>query len=123
MRVVATRIDWDGTMQRRVVDIAHCSDGPRWEELACRAMASPPPYRPVPGAVIYQVRLDGDREVLVAEHDLDGPLLDLVTAVMAMGEEAYGGPDPPRFRLSPGRALPGERRRSPRADTGSLVTL
>jgi len=123
MRVVATRIDWDGTMQRRVVDIAHCSDGPRWEELACRAMAAPPPYRPVPGAVIYQVRLDADREVLVAEHDLDGPLLDLVTAVMAMGEDVYGGPGTPRFRLSSRRAFPGERRRSPRADADPLVSL
>jgi len=98
MRVVATRIDWDGTMLRRVVDMAHCGDGPRWEELACRAMADPPPYRTVPGAVIYQVSLDGHGEVLVAEHDLDGPLLDLVTAVLAMGEEVSGRPDGPRFR-------------------------
>jgi hypothetical protein len=28
MRVVATRIEQDGTMQRRVVDTADCSDGP-----------------------------------------------------------------------------------------------
>jgi hypothetical protein len=88
MRVVATRIEWDGTMQRRVVNTAHCSDGPRWENLADRALAVPPPYRPVPGAPLYQVSIDdGDTEVLVAEHDLDGPLLDLVTAVLAMGAE------------------------------------
>jgi hypothetical protein len=123
MRVVATRIDWDGTMQRRVVDAAHCSDGPRWEELARRAIAAPPPYRPVPGAVIYQVSLDGDREVLVAEHDLDGPLLDLVTAVMAMGEEISGHSDGPRFRLSSRGTFPGERRRSLRAATDSPVRL
>ncbi len=98
MRVVATRIDWDGAMQRRVVDTAHCSDGSRWEALACRALAAEPPYRPVPGAPVYQVSLDGDREVLVAEQDLDGPLLDLVTAVLAMGEDASGRPDAPRFR-------------------------
>jgi hypothetical protein len=87
MRVVATRIEQDGTMQRRVVDTARCSDGPRWEELACRAMADPPPYRPVPGAPIYHLSLDSDRQVLVAEHDLGGPLLDLVTAVLAIGAE------------------------------------
>jgi hypothetical protein len=66
----------------------HCSDGPKWEELACRALAAPPPYRPVPGTPIYHVRLDGDRQVLVAEHDLCGALLDLVIAVLAMGSEA-----------------------------------
>ena len=123
MRVVATRIDWDGTMLRRVVDTAHCSDGPRWEDLACRALAAPPPYRADPGAVIYQVSLDGDRQVLVTEHDLDGLLLDLVTAVLAMGEEISSRPDPPRFRLSSRRASPAGRRRSPRGDTDSLVTL
>jgi hypothetical protein len=87
MRVVATRIEQDGTMQRRVVDTARCSDGPRWEDLACRALAVPPPYRPVPGTPIYHLSLDSDRQVLVAEHDLGGPLLDLVTAVLAIGAE------------------------------------
>ena len=87
MRVVATRIEQDGTMQRRVVDTAHCSDGPRWEDLASHALAAPPPYRPVPGTPVYHLSLDGDRQVLVAERDLGGALLDLVTAVLAMGEE------------------------------------
>jgi hypothetical protein len=87
MRVVATRIEQDGTMQRRVVDTAHCGDGPRWEDLARRALADPPPYRPVPGTPIYHISLDDGRQVLVAEHDLGGALLDLVTAVLAMGEQ------------------------------------
>jgi hypothetical protein len=60
---------------------------PGWEELAYRALAAPPLYRPVPGAPLYHVSLDGDKQVLVAEQDLDGPLLDLVTAVLAMGGE------------------------------------
>jgi len=94
MRVVATRIEQDGTMQRRVVDTAHCADGPQWEDLACRALAAPPPYRPVPGSPIYHVSLDGDRQVLVAEQDLGGALLDLVTAVLAMGEQAEHAPSP-----------------------------
>jgi len=98
MRVVATQIDADGTMHRRGVDTAQCSDGPEWEDLACRALAVPPPYRPVPGMPIYQVSLDGDREVLVAGHDLAGPLLDLVTAVLARGEEVLARPGAPRFR-------------------------
>jgi hypothetical protein len=86
VRVVATRIEWDGTMQRRMVDTAHRSGGPQWEDLAARALAVPPPYRPVPGTPVYHVGLDDGTVVLVAEHDLCGPLLDLVTAVLAMGD-------------------------------------
>jgi hypothetical protein len=86
VRVVATRIERDGTMHRRMVDTAHCGDGPEWEDLAARALAIPPPYRPVPGAPVYHVGLDDGTVVLVAEHDLCGLLLDLVTAVLAMGE-------------------------------------
>jgi hypothetical protein len=86
MRVIATRIEPDGTMQRRVVDTAHCSDRARWEALAARALAIPPPYRPEPGAVIYHLSAD-HHTVLVAQHDLRGPLLDLVTAVLALGSE------------------------------------
>jgi len=43
-----TRIEWDGTMQRRVVDTACRADDPRWEGLATRALLLPPPYHPVP---------------------------------------------------------------------------
>jgi hypothetical protein len=86
VRVVATRIEWDGTMQRRMVDTAYRSGEPQWENLAVRASAAPPPYRPVPGTPIYHVSLDDGTVVLVAEHDLCGPLLDLVTAVLAIGE-------------------------------------
>jgi hypothetical protein len=85
VRVVATRIESDGTMQRRVVDTVQRSDGPRWEDLAGRALAISPPYRPVQGCAIYHVRVD-NYVVLVAEHDLCGALLDLVTAVLAMGD-------------------------------------
>jgi hypothetical protein len=94
IRVVATRIGWDGTMQRRVMDTAHSGDSPRWENLAARALVAPPPYRPAAGAPLYHVSLNGGMEVLVAEHDLYGPLLDLVTAVMALGEEVLARPRP-----------------------------
>jgi hypothetical protein len=90
MRVAVTRIERDGAMQRRVVDTCTpgWSDGPEWEDLARRALAALPPYRPVPGCRLYQVSVDGGRQVLVAERDLRGPLLDLVTAVLAIGEQA-----------------------------------
>jgi hypothetical protein len=110
MRVVATRIEQDGTMQRRMVDTARCGDGLRWEDLACRALAAPPPYRPVPGSPIYHVSLDGHRQVLVAEPDLGGALLDLVTGVLAMGEQVEHTPSP---------AVPGFAGRRAAAVTGA----
>jgi hypothetical protein len=87
VRVAVTWIGWDGTMLRRVVDTADCTDGPRWEGFATRALLPPPPYRPVPAVPLYHVSLDNSITALVAEHDLCGPLLDLVTAVLAMGDE------------------------------------
>jgi hypothetical protein len=86
MRVVVTRIERDGTMQRRVVDTTQRYDGLRWEELAARALAFPPPYRPIPGTAVYHIRVD-DHLVQAGEYDLDGPLRDLVTVVLALGDE------------------------------------
>jgi len=86
MRVVVTRIEPDGTMRRRLVNTARRDDGPRWEDLAARALASQPPYRPIPGTAVYHVSVD-DRLVQVGEYDLDGPLRDLVTVVLAKGDE------------------------------------
>jgi hypothetical protein len=108
VRVVATRIEWDGTMQRRMVDTAHCSGGPQWEDLAARAVAVRPPYRPVPGTPVYHVGLDDGTVALVAEHDLCGLLLDLVTAVLAMGEAVLA-----RWRSgAPGSRAPPSRTRT-----------
>jgi hypothetical protein len=86
VRVVVTRIEQDGTMQRRMVETARHSDWRQWERLAGRALEFPPPYRPIPGIPVYHVSI-GDRVILVAEHDLGGPVLNLVTAVMALGED------------------------------------
>ena len=86
MRVVVTRVERDGAIQRRRVDTAGWSDEPEWQDLARRALAVPPPYRPVPGCRVYHVGVQGGGQVVVAEHDLAGPLLDLVTAVQAFGE-------------------------------------
>ena len=85
-----TRIDWDGTMQRRMVDTAGRIDGAQWEELAARALAILPLYRPVPRIPVYHVRVD-DAVVQAAEPDLTGALLDLITAVLALGEELLPG--------------------------------
>ena len=53
---------------------------------AARAVGVPVPYRPAPGVAVYHIRVD-DYVVVAAEDDLAGPLLDLVTAVMALGLE------------------------------------
>jgi hypothetical protein len=86
VRVVVTRIEWDGTMHRRMVDTAGRVDAAQWEELAARALAVLPLYRPVPRIPVYHISVD-DAVVLAAEHDLTGALLDLITAVLALGEE------------------------------------
>src|SRR6266699_3468654 len=48
VRVIVTRIESGGTMQRRMVDTAQRGDGPQWENLGARALTIPPLYRPVP---------------------------------------------------------------------------
>jgi len=85
MRVIVTRIGPDGIVRRRMVDTAASSDASRWEDLTARALAAPPPYRPVPGDPVYHLRVD-EQVVLVAEDDLSGALSDLVTAVLAIGD-------------------------------------
>jgi hypothetical protein len=86
VKVVVTRIEQDGTVWRRMVDTAERGDGSQWEATVARALAiEPPPYRPVAGSPVCHVRLN-DRVVMVAEPDLTGPLRDLVTAVLAVGD-------------------------------------
>lgn len=89
VRVIVTRIDPDGTLHRRMVDTAQQSDRQLWEDLAAPAVGVPVPYRPVPGIAVYHISADDD-VVIAAEHDLAGPLRDLVTAVMVLGSEMLG---------------------------------
>ena len=77
----------DGMTVRRTLDTAGRSDGSQLEELAARALADPPPDRPVPSGPICHIQVEDD-VVMAAEHDLEGPLLDLVTAVLAEGDVA-----------------------------------
>ena len=58
MRVVATRIEPDGAVQRRMVDTAQQSDRRLWEDLAARAIGVPVPYRPAPGIAVYHLSVD-----------------------------------------------------------------
>ena len=65
-----TRIERDGTMQRRMVDTARRAAGPHWEDLAA-ALAILPPYTPLPRTPVYHVSVD-DQVMLAAGHDLTG---------------------------------------------------
>lgn len=80
-----THIGGNGTVVRSTVDSAEGSGGIHWGDLTSRALADPPPYRPVRGGAVCQIRV-GDRVVMVAERDLAGALLDLVAAVLDQGE-------------------------------------
>ena len=75
-------------MRRPMVDTAASSHAGPWEELIARALGAPPLYRPVPGSAIYHLRVD-EQAVLSAGHDLPGPLYELVTAVLAIGEAPH----------------------------------
>jgi len=86
-----TRIEWDGTMQRRMVDTAQRSDGRQWEDLAARALALLPLYRPVPRVPIYHVKVD-DQVVQAAERDLAGALRDLQKVTLNLVGHAPGSP-------------------------------
>jgi hypothetical protein len=88
MRVVVTLIGPDGTMRRRMADTAASGGTGPWDELLARALACLGPYRPVPGEAVCHLRVD-DQVALVAGHDLSGPLYDLVTAVLAIGETPH----------------------------------
>ena len=85
--LVVTQIARDGSMRRRKPGTAGLSDARIWEDLIGQVLAAPPPYRPVPGSSIYQIRAR-DRAVLIAESGLTGPLRELVAAVLASGDPA-----------------------------------
>ena len=69
-----------------MVNTTDREDAGRWENLISQAPAVPPPYRASPGDTVYQISV-GEITVMVTEGDLDGTLQELVTAVLAEGEE------------------------------------
>jgi hypothetical protein len=95
--LTVTRIAPDGSMRRRNVDTDGRGDAWRWESLVGRAPAFPPAYQAAPGDAVYHVSVN-DHVILVGEHDLAGPLRDLVAAVLAEGGagEDIPLPVPPR---------------------------
>jgi len=109
---VVTRIEHDGAMYRRMVDTAWQSDPRKWEDLAARALAVRPPYRPVPGTAVYHICADG-YIVQVGEYDLEGPLRDLVIVVLAAGSQMLAPPpfgtDRPRAHSQACLAVSGRR--------------
>ena len=86
MVITVARVDGDGSVLARTVDTARRQDAGRWTRLAeDAALYVPPPYRPQPGEAVYRIQAGGIA-ALVAERDLQGPLLDLTAAVLAEGD-------------------------------------
>ena len=79
---MVTEVAGDGRVRRGVLDTAGRSDAGKCEELIEQAaVAVPPPYRPVGGRPIYEIRA-GDTAVWVAEGELAGPLRALVMTAL-----------------------------------------
>ena len=119
VRVVVTEVTGAGSIRRGALDTAGHSDPDRWADLIERAaLGLPPPYRPVPGRSVYQIRA-GESMVFVAERELVGPLRELVMTALAPGraeadpggialtQEQYDdGNRPPWGRPVPARSGP-----------------
>jgi hypothetical protein len=71
-----------------------------WEDLAARALAIQPPYRPIPGTAVYHLCVDGSI-IQVGKCDLQGPLRDLVIVVLAIGSTMLAAPSPLTFFTEP----------------------
>lgn len=83
--IAVIRVGGDGSVLTRAVDTARRKDAGRWTRLADQAAPGvPTAYRPRPGEPVYRIQADG-YAVDVAERDLQGPLRELVIAVLAGG--------------------------------------
>ena len=105
---MVTEVTGGGSIRRGVLDTAGRTDPGRCIDLIERAALDlPPPYRPVPGRPIYQIRA-GDTVALVAERELVGPLRELVMSALAPGsaEADPGGITPRQGQDAPGRRPP-----------------
>lgn len=83
--IVIIRVGGDGSVLTRTVDTASRKDAGRWARLAEQAATGvPTAYRPRPGEPVYHIQAGG-HSLDVAERDLQGPLRELVIAVLADG--------------------------------------
>ena len=83
--MVVTEVTGAGSIRRGVLDTAGQSDPDRCVDLIERAaLGLPPPYRPLAGRPVYQIRA-GESIVFVAERELVGPLRELVMTALAPG--------------------------------------
>ena len=118
VRVVVTEVTGGGSIRRGVLDSAEQSDPDRMDLIERAALDLPPPYRPVAGRPVYQIRA-GESMVFVAERELVGPLRELVMTALAPGraeadpggialtQEQYDdGNRPPWGRPVPARSGP-----------------
>ena len=94
MRLQVAKIAANGSIRQWVVDTAGRSDAGRWEALIA---ASAVPRTAVPGSAVYDIRVD-DGKFLVGEHDLSGPLSDLVRAVLVEGDAVLAARPKPGTR-------------------------
>jgi hypothetical protein len=83
--IVVIRVGADGSVLTRIVDPASRQDAGGWARLPEQAApGEPTAYRPRPGEPVYHIQADG-HALDVAERDLQGPLRELVIAVLAGG--------------------------------------
>jgi hypothetical protein len=103
---MVTEVTGAGSIRRGVLDTAGQSDPDRCVDLIERAaLGLPPPYRPVAGRPVYQIRA-GESMVFVAERELVGPLRELVMTALAPGRAEA---DPGGIALTQERDEPGSR--------------
>ena len=120
MRIVVTEVTGGGSIRRGMLDTADPGDAGRCGDLIERAtLDAPPPYRPVAGRPVYEICAN-DKNLWVAEHDLTGPLRDLVMITLVAGARSAGaawarlpasarGMSPRRCRLLPRGTCRGHR--------------
>ena len=102
-----TRIGPDGTMRRRMADTAASGDVGPWGGTHRAPWLPRRPTARVPGGPVYHLRA-GKRGVLVAGHDLSGPLYELVTAVPSAGRHLEPVTSQPAGALAAGLSRYGE---------------
>ena len=115
---MVTEVTGRGSIRRGMLDTADPGDAGRCGDLIGRAaLDAPPPYRPAAGRPVYEICAD-DKIVWVAEHELTGPLRDLVMITLVAGARSAGaalgravsegeGDEPATLQAAPAGNMPG----------------